>query len=44
MNRLKLDLATDKRERTEPLRVSLAELMAEAAARKAADTKTGAED
>jgi hypothetical protein len=34
MNRWKLDPAVNKRERTEPLRVSLAELMAQAAARK----------
>jgi hypothetical protein len=42
MNRWRLDPAMDKREQTEPLRVSLAELMAQAAARK--DEKPKGED
>ena len=44
MNRWKLDLAADKRERTEPLRVSLAELMAQAVAKQAREQSTKAED
>ena len=39
MNRWKLDLTADKREATEPLRVSLAELMAKATAAKSAENK-----
>jgi hypothetical protein len=44
MNRWKLDLAADEREGSEPLRVSLAELMAQAAAKKAAQKQRKAED